>query len=241
LPDDDHISALGEIAAGMARRFVELGSVISRELDMARPHFYLQGEPRVMAHLQRMQEAIGQMQVDLESLLTAGRRGIPVTEPVDLNTLVADVIRERFRSLNVAAVGASKIRYAVEVDWTLPAIQGDPLHLKLVVRNILQNAIEAMPSGGTVGVTVGTKIVRARSRSIPAGRYAVIEVADEGGGIERRLMDRIGEPFLTTKEGHAGLGIFTARAVVHQHNGRILFEWAEPTGTQVVIYLPLIR
>ena len=104
----------------------------------------------------------------------------------------------------------------------------DADRLQQALLNIINNAAEAVTSGGTV--TVRTS-VRADA--------AVVVIADDGAGVAPEVLSRVFDPFFTTKPGGVGLGLVNAKSVVEQHGGSITLEAAAPHGTRVTITLPL--
>ena len=116
---------------------------------------------------------------------------------------------------------------AVEVDAQVGFVMADPNELALAVRCLIENAVEATGTGGSVQV-----------RAQPVGPRFVIEVEDAGLGIQESQRDAVFEPFYTTKPGHAGLGLNIARRLVERYAGSLLFR--EPSaGTTVALELGL--
>ncbi|MBL0389167.1 PAS domain S-box protein [Tumebacillus sp. ITR2] len=110
----------------------------------------------------------------------------------------------------------------------LPMLTCDENQLKQVFLNFLQNAIDAMPNGGRV--TLGVKRLNAQEVSIT--------IADEGVGIAPDLMQKLGEPFYTTKEKGTGLGLMVSKRIIEQHQGRLHIASVVDQGTTVEVTLP---
>lgn len=106
-------------------------------------------------------------------------------------------------------------------------IKGDQNQLKQVFINLIKNAVESMPNGGTVHLTV-----RETEDSV------IVEVEDEGEGIPEHVMKRIGEPFLTTKEKGTGLGLMVTFNIIENHNGTIEVDSKAEKGTIFKISFP---
>jgi signal transduction histidine kinase len=113
----------------------------------------------------------------------------------------------------------------------------DRQQLTHAIMNVLLNAIQAMPSGGTLTIRADVVTPPDGSRAT-VSRVARIAVSDTGPGIPKEYMDRIFEPYFTTKEGGTGLGLALAHRVVVEHRGTIRAENASGGGARFVIELP---
>jgi signal transduction histidine kinase len=120
---------------------------------------------------------------------------------------------------------------SLNLDKSLPSVKGVPDQLKQVFLNLFFNAIQAMPTGGELSIT--THI----APDIP--NQAEILIGDTGVGISEDRLDRIFEPFYTTKPGGTGLGLAVCRQIIRDHNGEIAVESKLNSGTTFRIYLPL--
>ncbi|MFB3897715.1 MAG: ATP-binding protein [bacterium] len=118
-----------------------------------------------------------------------------------------------------------------DLDKTLPAVKGVPDQLKQVFLNLFFNAIQAMPTGGELKIT--TQI------DSDNPNQAEIGIADTGVGIPDDKLNRIFEPFYTTKQGGTGLGLAVCRQIIRDHNGDIAVDSKLNQGTTFHIYLPL--
>ena len=110
----------------------------------------------------------------------------------------------------------------------LTATLGDATQLQQVLVNLVKNAVQAMTTGGTLTVQTGEN---------PDGVW--VSVADTGGGIPQEQINRIFEPFYTTKKKGSGLGLMIVQRIVRAHNGRIELDSHVGRGTTFRIWLPL--
>jgi signal transduction histidine kinase len=110
----------------------------------------------------------------------------------------------------------------------LPAVESDPELLKQVLLNLIMNAIQAMPDGGEVVVS-----------AMPRHERILIQVKDEGVGINPQDRDRIFDPFFTTKDNGSGLGLSVAHQIVEQHGGMLTAEANPEKGMTFSVSLPL--
>ena len=150
----------------------------------------------------------------------------PELEPV----AVAPLLREMSE---LFAHPAIEIRLDLPPD--LPAVEADSRLLRQVFTNLFKNAVEAMPGGGVLGV-------RAQAVTMPGGGRAVaIEITDSGPGIAPEIIDRVGEPYLSTKKGGSGIGIAVVTKIVHDHRGRFELMNGAAGGAVARIVLPASR
>jgi signal transduction histidine kinase len=139
-----------------------------------------------------------------------------------LKKIVEDIPARRFRGL--------------DVDLSLgevPFIWGDPFYLHNAFHSLIENAIDAMPDGGTL--RIHTKVIRQRKK-----KKLLIEIADTGIGMtESFVQDELFNPFITTKERGLGLGLFTSQQIFALHQGRIEVMSSPGSGTIFRIMLPI--
>ena len=109
-----------------------------------------------------------------------------------------------------------------------PDIMVDPELMKTCIMNVLTNAFQAMPEGGTLTIRTGRD----------DGRF-VLSVADTGVGVERENLSKVFEPFYTTKNTGLGLGLATTKRIVEEHGGKIEIRSEGGAGSDVIISLPL--
>lgn len=144
-------------------------------------------------------------------------------------TFINDVVREVLQQLSTQ-LAYRKIRSAVTLDETLPRIALDRDRFKLALMNVIVNAADAMPRGGTLEITTAR-----RDGSMQ------LEVCDDGTGIDPALLDRVFDPFVSTKRDGIGLGLVNAKAIMDAHGGRIGLTARDGGGTRVTMTLPLVR
>jgi signal transduction histidine kinase len=120
----------------------------------------------------------------------------------------------------------SGIQLALDLDPDLPLIMFDVLHMRQVILNLAKNGLEAMGEGGTL--TISTK-------KQPEGVVAVF--ADTGEGIPPDTLDKIFQPFYSTKPKGSGLGLAISQKIIEAHHGRITIESEPEKGTRVQLFL----
>lgn len=217
------LSAMGALALGLAHEIRNplnaavlqlhlLGRAVDRLADEAR------GSMRQRVNI--VEEEIRRLERLLTEFLDLARPRAVQFGPVDLARLVEGALELEEESLRVGGV-------AVERD-TRPAaaVAGDAEKLKQVLLNLVANARDAMPEGGTLTLRVG------------GGDEPFLEVCDTGPGIEPATLESVFDPFFTTKPAGTGLGLAIVRKIVDQHRGTIAIASSLGAGTRVTVRLP---
>lgn len=150
---------------------------------------------------------------------------------IDVANLISDVLESMKESFNEKRI---HIRFASED--SMPKICADPERLNQVFMNIFLNAINAMPNGGYLSVSIGLKTNDVRGNIF---NFIAIKIEDTGKGIPENFLGRIFSPYQTaTKEG-TGLGLTISRRIINVHGGHIQVESKLGVGTSFVVMLPL--
>lgn len=228
------MEAIGTLAGGIAHDFNNLLTVVSghTELLMLDPNRAAADRAR-LAHIKKAAEDATQL---TRQLLAFGRRQILQARPVDLNRLIcqhADLLRPLIGE-NVRL----KVAPAAVHAWVFV----DPGQMGQAIINLVVNARDAMPEGGTI--RLGTRVAETsgggNDGSTP-GWQVVLSVADSGHGMDEATCAKIFEPFFTTKKLGTGLGLATVHGIVEQSGGHITVASQEGRGTKFEIFLPLVR
>jgi signal transduction histidine kinase len=152
------------------------------------------------------------------------------TRPSTPNKIEAD-INQVFRELiqlSSPVLQEYGIQVEASLDDSLPAFRFDPGQMKQVFVNLMKNAAEAMPQGGTLSIATRKE-----------GRGVIIQVSDTGTGLDARVKESLFRPFMTTKKKGTGLGLAVSYKLIQDHNGDITLESQPDYGTTVIIRLPL--
>ncbi len=181
----------------------------------------------------------------VQDLLTLARRGVTHTEILNLN----EVVRNYLRSPESAKLETyhPDVRIETSLDEDLLNIQGSPVHLRKTLMNLVSNAAEAQPGGGTVRIYTRNRYVDRPVRgydNVQEGEYVVLGVADEGAGIAPEEQKRIFEPFYTKKvmgRSGTGLGMAVVWGTVQDHQGYIDLASTEGQGSTFELYFPISR
>ena len=176
------------------------------------------------------------------SMLDFARPGQPRRTAVDLDRLLVEMQEMLVQIL------PAHIELKLELHGSLPALAADPDQIRQVIVNLVVNAKDAMPRGGTIRIRTGVEeVVEDREAGLPAfvpaapGPYVRIDVEDDGQGMSREVRTRIFEPFFSTKgEGKGtGLGLFIVKSILESHSGAMRVESKMGQGSRFRLLLPV--
>lgn len=181
----------------------------------------------------------------VQDLLTLARRGVPIHEVVRLGDAISGFLNSP--ECQKIVEYHPKVHIECDIQPDVLNIIGSPVHLSKTIMNLVSNAAEAMPDGGTIYLTVFNRFLNKQIdgyEEIPAGAYVVLTVADSGHGIAPQDLSRIFEPFYTKKKmgrSGTGLGMAVVWGTVKDLNGFIDVHSISGKGTKFSLYLPATR
>jgi PAS domain S-box-containing protein len=218
------MEAIGQLAGGIAHDFNNILQGIMGNLALATERQAGTGDARLGKYLERAQHSAQRARELIAQMLTfsRGQRGVP--RPVSL----PDLVRDACKLLRSTLPATIELRQSL--DDGLPVLTLDPVQVEQVVLNLCINARDAMNGAGAIriGVRRPARIqgVCASCRQKVDGRYAELFVRDSGPGIAPQVMDRMFEPFFSTKAvgRGSGMGLSLAHGIVHEHGGHILVD-----------------
>jgi signal transduction histidine kinase/CheY-like chemotaxis protein len=225
------MEAVGLLAGGIAHDFNNILQVLSLQLSLLAD---VPGRPRATpADLQEIRATVERAGNLTRQLLVYSRRQQIRLRWIDLNSVITDLVRMLSRILG------EDISLHLELAPGTLNVYADAAIMSQVIMNLVINAREAMPRGGTLAI-VSSVSNRDGENGKKAGRYACIAVRDNGTGIAPEVLPRIFEPFFTTKEADrgTGLGLAITLGIVEQHGGFIEVDTAVGQGTTFRTYLP---
>jgi two-component system cell cycle sensor histidine kinase/response regulator CckA len=225
------MEAVGRLAGGVAHDFNNLLTVVVTNASS------LSSDPRLAPGLRsEIDEIRGAADRGTElvrQLLAFSRRERVKEQVVDLNECVVESER-LFRRL----IG-EHVHVELDLATSVLPVRGDPGQLQQVLINLVTNARDAMPDGGTLAIATAARALRDHP-ALPDGEYVSLTVQDTGIGMGPDIVSHAFEPFFTTKEDRngTGLGLSSVYAVVNRSGGHVAVESAPGKGSRFCIYLP---
>jgi signal transduction histidine kinase len=221
--ESERLAALGQLAAGVAHDVNNIVAVVGvyAELLASQPGLDDEGRRQVAAIREQAEHAVGLVW----QVLDVAHRPTVTLEEVDPLAVTADVARV------VADTAPSGVRVVTDLAAGVPKVKADAGALHQVVLNLARNAVDAMPGGGELTLSL---------QAAAGGCGIRLEVRDTGEGMPDDVRARATEPFFTTKPAGkgTGLGLAQANGIVAQHNGSLCISSAPGEGTTVSIWLP---
>jgi two-component system sensor histidine kinase PilS (NtrC family) len=219
---------IGQMAAGLAHELRTPLQSISGSIQILRRDLKL--EPTDERLMQVILRAKDQMESLVRNFLLMARSNLGRRSETDIGRLVEDVIE----SLTVGAEWNPRVEIRKTLGQDL-RVMGDPAEIRQILLNLMINSMQAMPDGGTLSVA-------ACPDGLDGEREAVrIDIGDTGCGIDAADLEKIWEPFYTTKERGSGLGLAIVRRIVESHGGAVVVQSDARSGTQFSIRLPRIE
>jgi signal transduction histidine kinase len=237
LGQTEKLATIGQLAAEIAH---EVGTPLNVIAGRARSIQKKSKDPdAVEKNAEIVAEQTARITRIIQRLLDFTRRKVGATEraEVNLNTLSLTTME-----LLAGQFSAAKVRTRLQRQDSLPRVAGDQDRLQQVLINLLLNAVQAMPEGGSLSVETGV-VRRARpglEDSNAEQEFVTWAVADTGIGVPADIRDKIFDPFYTTKDGQGGtgLGLAVCSGIVKEHDGWIDVEDVQGGGTRFKVYLP---
>jgi signal transduction histidine kinase len=185
----------------------------------------LRGDAETQAQVGAVLRDIQQVETVVKDLIELARPGELKRRPAPLNDVIRDVLNQLAPQLTYR-----KIAVDAQLADGLPVVELDADRFRQMLINVLGNAADAMTTGGTLRVV---------TRQAAGGSTVVLDVCDDGIGIDPAIRDRVFDPFVSTKRDGVGLGLVNAKAVIESHGGTIELFAAEPKGTCARMTVPV--
>lgn len=224
----EQMKVCGEFAAGLAHEIKNplAGMKVSMEVLAEEPTI---GETDRDVLLKVVSE-IRRIELLLKDLLNFAKPPKPQLIGAAINTILDTTVAFSMKSPSFSKHSAHAVAVVKELDPGIPETMADSMQLKQVFLNLLLNAADAMPEGGTLTV---------RSRYDAAARKILVEIADTGKGISEEVKAKIFQPFFTTKAKGTGLGLAISKRLIEQHGGTLTVDDNPGGGARFTITLPV--
>lgn len=227
----DKLESIGLLAGGIAHDFNNLFSGVFGYIDLALDN---NKDPSVSKYLEKALDVFNRARDLTHQLVTFSKGGTPIRKNDDIGSYIRDSV---LFTLSGSVIGCE---FSIVED--LNECDCNENEIRQVVDNIVINAMQAMPSGGTLRVEVRNATLTIENNvNLQEGDYIVVAVSDTGIGIPPSIINRIFDPFFTTKKNGNGLGLATCFSIVKKHDGIIHVESELGKGSTFFIYLPSKR
>ena len=222
------LEAISALAGGIAHNFNNVLTGVIGYISFAKKHL---GDPgKLLPLLESAEKSSYRAAALARQLLLFSRGGSPIRKPILVDELVQESVSLFLTGTNICGT------VDCEPDQIIFA---DAQQVSQAFNNIILNAVHAMPEGGSLTVRVNSARLPVGNRhSLPEGDYVEIVFMDSGCGIRNEDLHKIYDPYFTTKESGAGLGLSTTFSIINGHSGRIEITSDGDKGTTATILLP---
>jgi two-component system cell cycle sensor histidine kinase/response regulator CckA len=239
LRQSQKMEAMGRLAAGTAHDFKNVLAVVLGNTQLMMRDKVLSASQR--AGLEQIQKATERARTLIGQLLAFSRKQELNPQPLDLSTTISAM-----KPMLEPLLGSS-IEFVIRSEPNIGLCEVDANSVEQVIMNLVINARDAMPSGGTVTITTANLTITQENATqhsdLPYGDYVLLTVTDSGTGMTEETRQHLFEPFFTTKESGkgTGLGLSMCYGTVHQSGGHIVVHSELGKGSSFRIYLPRLR
>lgn len=229
LHKQQRLESLGLLAAGIAHDFNNLLGGVFGNIDLAREN--VDNRPYLLERLERAMTVLDLAKDLTSQLLVFSKGGTPRKQAIPVVPLIDECL--------ALALSGSNIESTIEVGDDLWWLEADPYQLTQALNNILLNGRQAMPDGGRITIYAANQNITTREiPDLSPGRYVRIAVQDRGAGIAGEDLNKVFDPFFSTKDSGTGLGLSTCYSIAKKHKGTIRIDSEVGRGTTVSLYLP---
>jgi two-component system, cell cycle sensor histidine kinase and response regulator CckA len=231
-----NLESIGTLAGGIAHDFNNLLMVIMGNISLAKLH--LSPDNKAVERLSDAENASIAAKDLTQQLITFSRGGEPWKKVIAVAPLIKSTTR--------FVLSGSRIKCKYFLSDGLHPIHADEIQLRQVIHNIMNNARESMQAGGIITIRADNVVIAQKDNiPLPNGDYVKISIEDKGIGIREEYINKIFDPYFSTKglgvQKGMGLGLSVSYSIIKKHSGYILLESTLGLGTTVHIYLPAYR
>jgi nitrogen-specific signal transduction histidine kinase/CheY-like chemotaxis protein len=223
------LESIGILAGGIAHDFNNILASIMGNINLIKMSF-AQGQEEY-DRLTMIEKATSRATDLTRQLLTFSRGGAPIKKTILIREIIMESARFSLRGSNVKC----EFNLAGEL-WPTEADEGQ---MSQVIRNLVINADQAMPEGGTICFRAENAVLSQKSGlPLKDGSYLKISIEDRGAGIPEEQLKKIFDPYFTTKQGGSGLGLAIVYSIIKNHDGHITVKSTLGEGTVFTLFLP---
>jgi len=223
------LESIGILAGGIAHDFNNILTVISGNVSLAK--MIIDADSEITDILTEVEQAAQQARALTQQLLTFSKGGAPIKETASIKELLQESACFVLRGSNVIC--------SYQIDDDLWPVSIDKGQINQVINNLIINADQSMPDGGIIYLSAeNVTSLSELPPSLNPADYIKLTIQDEGTGIMDAHLDKIFDPYFTTKQKGHGLGLTTSYSIIKKHEGHINISSSADSGTTVTIYLP---
>ena len=234
------LEAIGTLAGGIAHDFNNILSIILGNIELAQDSINLDHDDH--QYLNEASSACIRAKELVQQILQSSRKG----HPEKIEMMITPLMKELIKLLRASLPKSIEIESNVYTDSEL--ILGNPTQIHQVLLNLCTNAAQSMENGGTLTIDMKRTTLNGNTDNclalhhLPIGDYVMISIHDTGCGIDQNIMDRIFDPYFTTKEigKGSGIGLALVYGIVKNHNGAVTVDSTIGQGSVFNVYFPLI-
>jgi PAS domain S-box-containing protein len=223
------LESIGILAGGIAHDFNNILASIMGNISLAK--LDVDHTDTIYNFLENAEKASRRATGLTQQLLTFSRGGAPVKKVTSISDVIIDC--------STFVLSGSRVRCDFNLPTGLWPVEIDVNQISQVIQNIIINADQAMPDGGIIHISAENITVGADyGLPLTSGRYVKIAIQDWGSGIPEVYLDKIFDPYFTSKQDGTGLGLATAYSIIRRHDGHIAVKSQVGVGTTFTVYLP---
>lgn len=229
----EKVNTLSILAAGIAHDFNNILTIILGNIFIIKKQLNINNNnvsDNIYKKISQIEKLTFQAKDLNQQLISFSKEGIPIKKNIQIKSLIK-------KTANMVLSGGNNLcKFSIAGDlWT---VQVDEGQIQQVINNLLINADQAMENGGTIEVMANNVCVNGNNKNnIKQGKYVVIQIRDSGKGIPKEIIEKIFEPYFTTKDNGTGLGLAASYSIITKHKGYMCVESEESVGTSFFIYL----
>jgi two-component system NtrC family sensor kinase len=230
LRQSEKLATIGQLASGLAHEIGTPLNIIAGRVELAKRRTEDAEAQKNLDIVIRQAERITKI---IQQLLGFVRRKKPEQRSLNLGGILEttlDLLDHRIQK--------QRVRVVKDIKDNLPPVIGDPDQIQQVFLNLILNAIQAMPEGGTLRLSASPKWISKEGLEEGKRLYVEIAIEDSGTGMEREMVQNIFHPFYTTKNTGTGLGLTVTQGIIQDHEGWIDVESEIGKGSVFRVYLP---
>jgi PAS domain S-box-containing protein len=219
----DRLAALGELTAGVAHEVRNPLGIIRASVQLMEDSEC--DRARVTGAAQVIKQEIDRLDRVIKALLDFGRPAAPTMRAVAVAQVLEDVAL-----FSRTFASRARVKLIEDYDPDVPDVLADPEQLKQVFVNLISNAVQAMPEGGTLSVKTGQE-----------NGFVFVRFTDTGAGIPPEVLGKVFDPFVSMRDDGTGLGLTIVHRIVDDHDGHMEVTSEQGIGTAFTVWLPAIQ